>query len=396
MNSYAELLEYIKILQNSESILTRNQFLDIGIKHKSLPLTEKSWNTLAKDTKFPGNGESYRHFVSYNQNKRAEEKPFNRGEYETEYKEATKIRDIYNSYRLDLRKDARWEEFKSAFISEVGKLKPIQIKTKTQDLTNGKEAILPFSDLHLGPEFSNYFNSYNFDKANDRVNALVSSVISYCKLLNVTKLNFLNMGDLISGIIHPTIRLGQQYDVITTLMQAAEMVAEILVKLSENIPEVTYRSVIDNHSRLNANIAENLNEENMNRLIDWFVEERLKNTDIKFLHDNIDLQIGRFVLDNGKLVMFAHGDHEKKTSCFQDMVGLTHEFPDYILLAHYHNKAVHTFHGCKVIISGSIVGTDPYAFDHRLFGYPEQSLLVFNNDDLIDISIQLDTPDFKK
>lgn len=400
MNTYNELVDYIKSIE-SDRAFTQDEFLDIGRKHKALPREEKCWSQLAEDAGYPGTSESYRHFVYYHDKHEAEVvSAASRKNYETEYKEATKVRDAYNEYRLDLRKEARWESFRDALIAEVGKLPALKILPSPQlsvaEYTAGKEAILPFADLHLGPDFSNYFNTYDFDKAVERVNALVTKTISYCKLLNVTKLHFLNMGDLVSGIIHPTIRLGQQQDTITSVMKAAELVAEVLARLSEHIPSVTYRSVIDNHSRLNANIAENLNEENMNRIIDWFVEERLKGSNVEFIKDNIDLQIGKFALSNGKLVMFAHGDHEKKTSCFQDMVGLTHEFPDYILLAHYHNKAVHTFHGCKVIISGSIIGTDPYAFDHRLFGYPEQSLLVFNKDDLLDISIMLDKPEFQK
>lgn len=404
MDSYSQLSEFISSLGKRPGEFTRQELLEIGLNHKDLPPTEKSWRKLCEDTGYAGTAESYRHFVYYHTKNNAEitslkNSSFDRKSYEQEYKDATKIRDVYNEYRLDLRKEARWETFKDAFVAEVKKLKPLPILPFSRSVNEydiEKEAILPFADLHLGPKFSNYFNSYDMSTAIERSNALIDSVVGYCMSLNVTKLHFLNMGDLVSGIIHPTIRLGQQQDVISSLMQAAEMVAEILLRLSENIEVVTYRSVIDNHSRLNANIAENLNEENMNRLIDWFVEERLRGSRVKFIHDNIDLQVGKFTLDNGKLIMFAHGDHEKKQSCFQDLVGMTHEFPDYILLAHYHNKAVHTFHGCKVIISGSMIGTDPYAFDHRLFGYPEQSLLIFNGEDLIDISIKLDSPDFMK
>lgn len=408
MINYSELLEFIESFDKTAGTFTQDELFQIGLKHKELPQKEKSWSRLTKDVGYPGSPDSYRHFVNYRQKKckvveNMDKNSFDRIQYETDYKESTKVRDIYNEYRLNLRKEARWEAFKEEFLDQVSKLPALpkldysaKVILDEYDTQEGKEAILPFADLHLGPTFSNYFNSYNFDIAVERVNELVNKVLEYSYSLNITTLHFLNMGDLVSGIIHPTIRLGQQRDVITTLMKAAELVAEILYKLSEHIPVVTYRSVIDNHSRMNANLAENLNEENMNRLIDWFVEERLKGKGITFMHDNIDLQLGRFVLKNKKLVMFSHGDHEKKTSCFQDLVGMTHEFPDYILLAHFHNKAVHTYHGCKVIVSGSIVGTDPYAFDHRLFGYPEQSLLVFDKENLIDISIKLDSPDFMK
>ena len=124
-------------------------------------------------------------------------------------------------------------------------------------------------------------------------------------------------------------------------------------------------------------------------MIDWFLAERLKDTKVVFADDNIDIGIGRIRLMNGKTLLFMHGHEDKKNSVMQDMVGLTQEVPAYILMAHYHNTATHTFQGTKVYVTGSIIGTDPYAFSHRLFGDPEQKLLVFDGVNVIDININL-------
>ena len=48
-----------------------------------------------------------------------------------------------------------------------------------------------------------------------------------------------------------------------------------------------------------------------------------------------------------------------------------------------------TFNGMKVYVTGSIIGTDPYAYGKRLFSDPEQKLLVFDEDSVLDFDINL-------
>ena len=45
--------------------------------------------------------------------------------------------------------------------------------------------------------------------------------------------------------------------------------------------------------------------------------------------------------------------------------------------------------GAKVIVNGSICGTEGYAFSKRLFGEPEQTLLLFDGENLITFNINL-------
>jgi len=107
-----------------------------------------------------------------------------------------------------------------------------------------------------------------------------------------------------------------------------------------------------------------------------------------FPNDNIDAGVGMFKV-NGKTFMFAHGHEDKKSSVVQDMIGLTNEWVNCIFLAHYHNAAEHTFQNCKVYVNGSIMGTDTYAYGRRLFSEPEQKLLVFDGNNIIDINVRL-------
>lgn len=304
--------------------------------------------------------------------------------------EQQKNRDLITTYRATLRDEARLEVFKEELKECVNNLAPLPLITlyESKKCLNN-EMVLGFSDLHLGACVNNSYNQFDYDIAVKRVNTLVNKVITYCRENDVKRLTFLNMGDLISGNIHLTIRLNNTLDLVEQIIKASELVAQALNQLQSACPEIIYKSVVDNHSRATPNKNEHIEKENFNKIIDWYVEERLKNTKIKFPHDNIDIGVGRVELLNGQKLLFSHGHQDSKSSVFQNMVGLTNEIPDYIFLAHYHNGAEHTFQNCKVYVNGSIIGTDDYAYSRRLFSKPEQKALIFKGNDIIDINIRL-------
>lgn len=400
--------DFIASFHKEPGTYTLDEYYLIGDMHRNLSKSDKSWAALCKAVGWKGSPNSYRCFVRRYRftagiereepgRVEVEDKP--RPSEDTSYEEQlrrikmekTKVHDINLEYHRHIREEARIEELRDSLVEAIKTLKPLPLVKQPYKVEGEREteAILTFADLHIGPDFINSYNSYSPEIAAKRVRYLVSEVIHYCKTYHVTKLHFLNMGDLISGNIHATLRIEQRLDVVDQIKTAAEIVAEALNYLQEAVPELTYRSVVDNHARMLPNKNEHIESENFNRLIDWFLEERLKNTNVKFVYDNLDLGLGRFELGNGKIIMFSHGHQERKNTVTQDFVGLTREIPDYILLAHYHNSAEKTFQGMKVIITGCIVGTDPYAYGKRLFSHPEQKLLIFDKENLIDITIDL-------
>ncbi len=363
--------------KKEKGFLTKDDYFEIGLAHRQLPKSQRSWSWLVSITGGFGSSVAYRTFVVHRlKDTNSVEDAHNRelvAQKQEIFKECQKLRDERTSLNRTLREEARLERFIQT-IQDVAKgfKKLPEVKSPNIDRYHAScEAVYGLADLHLGPIVENYINTYNYDEAVKRVEKLAEDIIYFCKLHNVSKLHFINMGDLLSGIIHPTIRLEQEYDVIEQVLRAADLTAKLLNCLQAAAPEVTYRSVVDNHSRVMPDKNQHIELENLNRIIDVFVEERLRGTNIKFMKDNVDIGIGRIVLENDKKLYFMHGHQDRKSSVVQDIMGLTHEFPDYILMAHYHNSAEHTFQGAKLFITGSIIGSDNYAFGKRLFGQPE-------------------------
>lgn len=307
------------------------------------------------------------------------------------YKQQVKTRDSLNSYRRMLREEARLEDFKEIMkecAKSQGELSLIKYEGEESNCEN--EAVLLFSDLHIGVQIDNFYNSYNLEIARKRVGALVDKTIKFCKLHNVKRLNILELGDDVMGCIHTSARLEQEIDVIEQIMQASEIISSAVNKLQEAAPEVVYRSCTDNHSRMMPNLAESIEAEQYSKLITFYVKAKLAGTKVKFPEDNIDQEIGLFELMNGDLVGFAHGHHDSPNQAFQIYSGMTQKFIKYICLGHYHQKKVKSFMGAKVVINGCIDGVDQYAFSKRLFGKPEQTLMIFDGSDMIDVNLNLD------
>ena len=389
--------ELVKLIEEKQEkgFLSKEDYYEIGLAHRELPKSERSWSWLLSLTGGFKSSESYRTFVVHRLKEDSSYASIRDKEYQSQnqeiFKATQRLRDERTSFNRTLREEARIERFIQT-IQEVanGYRKLPNVVGPVVNMSRpATEAVYGLADLHLGPIVENYINTYNYEEAVERVKKIAEDIIYYCKLNNVAKLHFINLGDLLSGIIHPTIRLEQEYDVIEQVLKASELVAELLNVLQEASYEVTYRSVVDNHARITPDKNQHIELENLNRIIDIFVEERLKHTNIKFMKDNVDIGIGRIELMNGKKLYFMHGHQDRKSSVIQDLVGLTHEFPDYVLMAHYHNSAEHTFQGAKLFITGSIIGTDNYAFGKRLFGQPEQKLLIFDSrNNVIDIDIR--------
>lgn len=298
------------------------------------------------------------------------------------YKQQVKTRDTLNSYRRSLRDDARVEYMNDIIKESILNLKElpfIEFNSPTE-FNDNVEAIMLFSDLHIGLEVNNFFNVYNVEVAKKRVARYVDRTIELCKKNGVRRLNILNLGDLISGNLRTTARIENNQDVIEQVMTASEIMSEALNKLQEAAPEVIYRSCSDNHSRVTPNFKENIEKENYFRLIDFYLEARLKDTNIVFNHDNLDVDLGMFELMNGKKAVFSHGHRENLATIVQGFMGAVRGYIDYVFVGHFHETKMKSFQGAKVFVNSSICGPDNYAQSKRLYGVAEQTLLIIDGD----------------
>ena len=382
---------------------TDEELYQIGCKYKELPTSQKRWDELVKILGVDKTGEQFRSWIKGKQyadgtitsnvkllsDQTIDNISFPEFEEKTEeikrelYKQQVKTRDVMNSYRRSLRDDARVEVLNDLIKEGVKELNNLpSIEYTGIDSEENNEAVMLLSDLHVGMEINNFYNKYNTEIARKRVKKYVHDTIELCKKNNIQRLNVLNLGDMIDGQLRVTSRIEDSEDLVSQIMIASEILADALNELQEAAPEIIYRSCSDNHSRVTPNFKENIEKENYFRLIDFYLEARLKDTKVKFTHDNLDVDLGLFSLLNGKKMAFAHGHREKINTCIQGILGATRQFCDYVCVGHWHESKMKSFQGAKVFVNSSICGSDNYAQSLRLYGDAEQTLLIFHNGNL--------------
>jgi gas vesicle protein len=306
------------------------------------------------------------------------------------YKQQVKARDWTREKRKTLRDEARVENLKDSF-SYVNKLVPEVLFNKYESKHVGeKEAVLMLSDFHVGLEIKNYWGQYNTQVFKDRINQIIHKVMRRAEVENIGTLYVAGLGDLISGSIHVTTRLAEEIDTLEQVYLVSKVMKSMLKELSAFGLDIKYLSVVGNHDRKNKLFKEHVESESFNKLVDWYIQDAIEDglLDIEYIHNEIDDGIGMTVI-NGENCVFVHGHQDGVKSVVFNMIKATGIIPKYVFMGHYHSKVTDEQEIATVFVNGCLDGVDGYAKDKRYFSKPSQTLVVFEDDDVIDIKLSL-------
>jgi len=310
------------------------------------------------------------------------------------YIQQVKTRDVLREKRKLLRDEARIDELRDTVIQAAANMPDMQLPTVIGEVMHGpgNEGILCIGDWHYGGQYKHFLGEFNIQVLQDRVEDLLGKVIKYVRKHNITLLHVINLGDMIDGNIHVSTRVQAEKDAIEQTMGVAELLAWFLMALQKVVPNTTYRSTLDNHSRINKSYYEHIEKENFGRIIDWFMEERFKrhNSGIQLPKDNPDENIGYFELKDGSPVAFVHGHLDKVNTAFQNLSSALRVQLKYVFFGHYHQAKMKEFQMGKVFVNGSLKGSDYYAMDNRYFGTASQMMMVMDGDDELVLVMNFD------
>lgn len=303
-------------------------------------------------------------------------------EYIEEKSERMKLSDVLVQTNANIRRLSREETIK-----EIAKEAAATISKNCPLLTDierfpfiaspsdGNIGILQLSDWHYGIDIDSYYNEYNPQIAKDRLSDLLMQVIKIVNEQRLKKLIIVNLGDLIAGRIHLTIRFNSRIDVITQTIEVSELLAEFIDELSTYIP-IDYYSVIDNHSRLEPNKKDALQLESLARITDWYLIERLKDNDSVFIGDNkYGLDIMTFSVFKWRFAG-VHGDLDKLNTVVKNVSLMTRQNYDVILTSHLHHLTIDEENKTLVVSNPSLMGTDDLAEKMRKNSYAAQNLII--------------------
>lgn len=284
-------------------------------------------------------------------------------------------------------KEARAEHLNEIFIdaairlSEVAPMIPYNDNISISN--DGVEAIIFFADWHYGMTTNNLFNRYNCDICKLRVNEFVEKASQRLMLHNPQKLHIVCLGDAAHGAIHTSARVESEENTCEQLMHVSELMAEAIYRLSHYAHDTFVYTTYGNHMRTVQSKNESVHDDNMERIIGWWLKERfsaINNISV------IDSEFYEFVNLKvcGYNVCCTHGDLDNirrigttLNTLFSKLYG---ETIDYTVSADKHHiEEIDTF-GIENTIVPALCGSDGYANDRRLYSKSGQTLMIFNRD----------------
>lgn len=243
------------------------------------------------------------------------------------------------------------------------------------------DLIVSLTDIHTGIEIDNAFNKFNENILRKRFNIYLQKILEVRERHNSENC-YVIIGEVVSGIIHNNLRIENNLDLMQSFKLVATLISDFLTELSKYFNDVHVYINEGNHSRISPNKEDNIQGENVDVLVPFYLKARLQLIDNIFIHENEVMEEIAIFKVRGNIVMSAHGDNDKVSSVVQKFTMLFDVKPDLVYLGHRHTNAMETVYDTKVIQSGCLSGTDNYALSKRLRNKAEQTISVITEDGL--------------
>lgn len=295
--------------------------------------------------------------------------------------ERQKMRDLTRQVNEIYRSESRSELLREVIADAITNLAPVERPEATVPHSGSKTLTVGIGDIHYGAkikveglygEVINEYDSYIFE---NRMWKLFDEIKSICDKESITEISIFLMGDLIDGMLRPSQLMNLQYGIVESTMRLSEFLCQWLNALSE-FALVSICAVYGNHSEIRplGSKKGQFEEENMEKIVMWYVNERMKNNtcvqvmpEVKKMH---------LIGIRGFNFLILHGDSEKKIDQIaKETVNLYSEKLDFIVCAHKHREqefpAGWTADGNSVIIRvPSICGANTFAQNKGYGGRP--------------------------
>lgn len=302
------------------------------------------------------------------------------------YKAKRLLADQRREYNKILVSDARADHLAEKLI-EAANLVPLKDYSNIFAFKNKEstgEAVLCLSDWHYGQVSDNAWNQYDTKICLQRVSKLFDKVFAALKHHEIKTLHIVLLGDFIQGAIHTSCRVASEEVTCEQLMHVSEILANFINAASAYVKDVNVYSTYGNHARTIQNKNDSIHADNMERVIPWWLKQRLKGNHKVNI---VDSEYYEFIYLNvcGYDIVATHGDIDRfkdlgviVNSLFSKKYGKT---IDYTFSGDKHHLESFEQFGIESTLVGSLCGTDEFANNKRLYSNPMQTLCIFTPED---------------
>lgn len=301
------------------------------------------------------------------------------------YKAKRLLADQRREYNKVLVSDARAEHLGEEMLLAVTRMNAdyplLSIVPNNRVGFSGKEAVLFISDVHYGMTTDNMWNQYNTTICKERLACLAHKAANICLFQGIKKLHVVLLGDMVAGAIHVGVRVASEENTIDQLMHVSELLAQTINGLSSAVSQVEVYSTYGNHARVTANKKDSIHADNMERVIPWWLRERLAANSRVHINESPYHEFVKVdVLGEG--LVAPHGDLDNIRDAgfiIPKLFANTGGAPvKYVVMGDKHHQESFERMGVESFIVGSLCGTDDYANERRLFSKPSQMLMIFD------------------
>ena len=288
-------------------------------------------------------------------------------------KERAKLASEKNELNRWLREQARTEniyEKLEAAISQLPVITPpsVQVKSETG---NRKTAVIDLADSHFGRSGKikglkgETIAEYSVEIFKRRMWDLLDYIVDITDKEEISRVTVLNLSDSIDGLLRFKQLQFLELGVLDQTMQYAEFLAIWLNALSNHV-SIEYRSVLGNHTETRPLGSQrgDFEQENMERIIVWYIKSRLKSNSRITIHDPESI-IYFDVL--GTKILATHGQDERNLEQSLKDYMMMYQVPVHLMktghLHHLNNKTIGMagIQNIEVVQSPSICGIDEYS-----------------------------------
>lgn len=250
--------------------------------------------------------------------------------------------------------------------------------------------LLCLSDFHGGevvdPAVIQNLNEYSVDIMLARVDELLDSVLSHKRRSpELTGLDVLYVGDMLSGANHQEIEVSNELVLAEQAVQMGTLMGQIVERLVPHYPNIRVFSVEGNHPRLNGKPMQAKNPANNG---DWIAAQFCKQYLAPF--DTVTMEVGRGSIRfqiAGRNVLALHGDGIRSSMPgvpwggvmrrVNQLQAIMPEPISHFILGHFHQANL--VNAGRVIMNGSLKGCDEWTLKSLGAGDPPaQWLLTFD------------------
>ena len=298
-------------------------------------------------------------------------------------KEAKRFYDQRREFNKMVDKIGRAENLEDRLVEtarDLNNTMPLSIDKSDMMPGGDAEAVVVFSDWHYGMVTDNIWEKYNTQICRTRVEHLVERTIERLRLHQCRKLHVVLLGDAAHGAIHTGARVASEELTCDQIMHVSELMAQAVHMMANFVEETVVHATYGNHLRTVQDKDDSIHADNMERLIPWWMEQRLQNrSDILF--QKSEYYEFLYFPVCGYHICAAHGDLDSVKSAGRTLHTLFSKkysgSIDYVLLGDKHHKEEFEELGIESMIAPSLCGTDDYANGKRLYSTPAQLMMVF-------------------